>query len=147
MLDEAFALLDNAGELLNAGDLNDLEKATSPDALRKRMRECYLQLVEPQGSFTTMITRRDPLGVSSRILSRLSALTAGLGYKVEVKDGRFMHPDGRQLLMIVETSTTATSLASSKALANHFEQLAAAAPAGCGDHSHLRRFTLSRMTS
>jgi uncharacterized protein len=128
MLDEAFALLDNAGELLNAGDLNDLEKATSPDALRKRMRECYLQLVEPQGSFTMMITRRDPLGVSSRILSRLSALTAGLGYKVEVKDGRFMHPDGRQLLMIVETSTTATSLASSKALADHFEQLAAAAP-------------------
>jgi hypothetical protein len=48
--------------LLNAADLNDLEKKTAPDALRKRMRECYLQLVEPQGSFTTMITRRDPLG-------------------------------------------------------------------------------------
>ena len=39
-----------------------------------------------------------------------------------------MHPDGRQMLMVLETSTTATSLASSKALARHFGELAAAAP-------------------
>jgi len=128
-MDEVFSLLDNAGELLNANDLSDLEKATTPEALRKRLRACYLQLVEPQGTFMTRITRRDPLGVSVRILSRLSDLTAGLGYRVEIKDGRFMHPDGRQLLMILETSATATSLSSSKALAKHFDQLAADAPA------------------
>jgi uncharacterized protein len=128
-LDEVLGLLNNAGQLLTANDLSDLEKATTPEALRKRMRELYLRLVEPQGSFTSQIDRRDPLGVSVRILSRLSALTAGLGYNVEIKDGRFMHPDGRQLLLIVETSTTATSLASSKALAKHFDDLAAAAPA------------------
>ena len=127
-LDEMLSLLDNADELLNANDLQDIKKGITPVALGKRMRECYLQLIKPQGSFMTIITRRDPLGVSSRILSRLSALTAGLGYRVEVKGGRFMHPDGRQLLLILETSTTATSLASSKALAKHFEDLAASAP-------------------
>jgi len=127
-IDELLALMDDAGELLSPQDMNDLQKATAPDELRKRMRECYLQLVEPQGSFMMGITRRDPLGISSRILSRLSALKEGLGYKVEVKDGRFMHPDGRQMLLILETSATATSLASSKALAQHFHDLAAAAP-------------------
>lgn len=128
MLDQALALLDNAGELLSASDLADLQKAMDPQNLRKRMRECYLQLVEPQGTFTAAIARHDPLGISVRILSRLSDLQSGLGYRVEVHDGRFMHPDGRQMLMMVQTSATATSLASSKALARHFDALAAAAP-------------------
>ena len=73
-IDELLALMDDAGELLGPQDMSDLQKATAPDELRKRMRECYLQLVEPQGSFMMGITRRDPLGISSRILSRLSSL-------------------------------------------------------------------------
>jgi uncharacterized protein len=128
MLDEGMALLDDAGELLNAADLADMQKAMAPQALKKRLRECYMQLVEPQGTFTAAIARHDPLGINVRILSRLSSLQAGLGYRVEIKDGRFMHPDGRQMLMILQTSATATSLASSRALANHFDQLAAEAP-------------------
>jgi predicted exporter len=129
IMDEAMTLLDDAGQLLDQNDLKDVEAMTSPAALQKRMRAFYLQLVEPQSSFTSAIARRDPLGVSARILSRLLVLKNGLGYRVEVKDGRFMHPDGRESLMILETSATATSLQSSKDLANHFAELAAAAPA------------------
>ncbi|MGD0138443.1 MAG: MMPL family transporter [Tepidisphaeraceae bacterium] len=129
-LDEAMGLLDDAGELLNERDLSDIQAATAPDALRKRMRECFMQLVEPQGGFMTQIMRRDPLGVSERILSRMLALTNGLGYRVQVKDGRLLHEDGRQLMLVLETSASATSLVSSKALADHLNRLAAAAPAG-----------------
>jgi predicted exporter len=128
--DQAFALMDHAGELLNQNDLAELDKATAPDALNKRMREVYLQLTKPEGSFMVPMIRRDPLGISSRILTRLLALTNGLGYKVEVKDGHLLSPDGRQLIMILETSSTATSLASSETLVAHLNALCAAAPPG-----------------
>jgi predicted exporter len=129
-LDEAMGLLDDAGELLNEDDLSDIQAATAPDTLRKRMRECYMQLVKPQSSFMVQIMRRDPLGVNERILSRMLALTNGLGYRIQVKDGRLLHEDGRQLMLVLETSASATSLVSSKALAEHLNRLAAAAPPG-----------------
>jgi predicted exporter len=94
------------------------------------MRQCFMQLVTPQSSLQTQIMRRDPLGVNSRILSRMLALSGGLGYRIQVKDGRLLHTDGRQLMLPLETSAPATSLASSKALADHLNRLAAAAPSG-----------------
>jgi predicted exporter len=72
--------------------------------------------------------RRDPLGVSSRVLDRLLGLTKGLGYRVQIKDGHLLSDDGRQLMMILETSTTATSMAGSEALADHLRDLCASAP-------------------
>ena len=129
-LDEAMGLLDDAGELLNERDLSDIQAATAPDALKKRMRECYVQLVKPESSFVSQIMRRDPLGVNARILSRMLALTNGLGYRIQVKDGRLLHTDGRQLMLVLEPSASATSLESSKALADHLNRLAAEAPPG-----------------
>jgi predicted exporter len=129
-MDQAIGLLDDAGMLLNQNDLSDIAQATTPTALAKRMRECYLQLLKPSGSFMARIIRRDPLGVSTRILSRLLALTNGLGYRVEVRDGYLVHSDGRQLMMVLETYASATSLQSSREIAEHLEQVAAAAPPG-----------------
>jgi len=129
-VDQAIGLLDHAGELLDQGDLDDLQKATTPEALRKRMRECFVQLVKPEGSFLQQIIRRDPLGVSTRILSRLYALSNGLGYRVQIKDGHLLSTDGRQLILVLQTSTTATSMASSETLVAHLHDLSAAAPPG-----------------
>ena len=127
---QALGLLDDADELLDEKDLADLEKATLPDALAKRMRECYLQLIKPEGAFFGQLIRRDPLGVSTRILSRLYPLSKSLGYRVEIKDGHFMNSDGRQLILVLETSTTATSMSSSQALVSHLQALCASAPPG-----------------
>ncbi|HWE04096.1 MAG TPA: MMPL family transporter [Tepidisphaeraceae bacterium] len=129
-VDQVFGLLDDAGELLNASDLSEVEKATAPDALRKRMRECYMQLLRPEGSFMQRILRKDPLGVTSRILSRLYALSKGMGYRVEVKNGRFVHRDGRQMMLLLETNATATSVADSKQLVASLRRISESAPAG-----------------
>ncbi|HUB24171.1 MAG TPA: MMPL family transporter, partial [Tepidisphaeraceae bacterium] len=129
-MDEALELMNDAPSLLNAGDFADLQQAITPDALRKRMRAIYMQLIEPAGSFMGQLSSRDPLGLDTRILSRLETLTNGLGFKVQIKDGRFVHTDGRQLMMILETSASATSLQSSKAIADNLEAIAAAAPPG-----------------
>jgi uncharacterized protein len=129
-VDQAIGLLDHAGELLDQNDLADLQQTTMPAALKKRMREVYVQLVKPEGAFLQQIIRRDPLGVSTRILSRLLALSKGLGYRVQIKDGHLLSDDGRQLILVLQTSTTATSLVSSADLVKHLNDLAAAAPPG-----------------
>jgi predicted exporter len=129
-MEQVFGLLDHAGEMLNEADLVEVEKATEPYAVKKRMREIYMQLVQPQGSFMQQVIRKDPLGVNSRVLARLYALTSSLGYRMEIKNGHFVHPDGRQLLLIFETSASVTSLDGSEALAKHLEALRASPPPG-----------------
>jgi predicted exporter len=129
-LDQAMAMLSFAGQLLNSDDLADMQSRMRPAALSKRMRECYLQLIKPESSFYTQILPRDPLGISERVLPRMLALVQGLGYRVQVKDGRLVHEDGRQLMMVLETSASATNLQSSKALADHLQKIAAEAPPG-----------------
>ncbi len=129
-MDEMLGLLDHAGEMLTQDDLSEIEKLTAPDALNKRMRENYLQLTKPQGTFLSDIMSRDPLGVNSRVLGRLYELTSSMGYKVEVKNGYFVHPDGRQLMLILDTSASATSMQSSHDLVDHLNALASSAPPG-----------------
>lgn len=127
-LQEMLAMLDHAGEMLSENDLAELDKATEPAALKQRMRDVYVQLTKPEGSFMQQIIQRDPLGVNSRVLARLYELSNGLGYRMEVKNGHFVHPDGKQLLLIFETGASATNLEGSKALVKHLDEIIAGAP-------------------
>lgn len=127
-VDEVMGLLDHAGELLGERDLQQIARTMEPDALAKRMRENYLQLVKPEGAFFLGVIRKDPLGVNMQVLGRLLALTNGMGYRVEVKNGHLMHPDGRQLIVVLETTQAATSMTYSQALVAHLNALAATAP-------------------
>lgn len=127
-LDQLHELLDDAPELLDARDLTNLEKQMTPDALRERMHDVYLQLVTPQGSFLQQIIRRDPLGISSTLLTRLQALSNGLGYRVQIRGAHFVHEDGRQLILVLETSASSTSLSGSEALVANLQKIIANAP-------------------
>jgi predicted exporter len=129
-VDQMMGLLDQAGQLLNADDLKQVEQLTQPGALSKRMHDCYMQLLRPEGSFMQEMFRKDPLGTNARILGRLAELKEGMGFRVEIKGGRLMNPDGRQLLLILETSTGAADFAGSEKLVNELNQLAATAPPG-----------------
>jgi predicted exporter len=127
-VDQMMGLLDEAGELLNANDLKEVEQTTQPDALRKRMHDCYMQLLRPEGSFMQEMFRKDPLGTNTRILARISELTKGMGFRVEIKGGRLMNPDGRQLLLILQTATGASDFAGSEKLVAELNHIAANAP-------------------
>jgi len=141
---EIAGLLDRAGELLGEGDLSELEKAMAPESLRRRMRQCYMQLAKPEGAFMQRIIRRDPLGVSVRILERLFALSQASGYRAEIRQGQFVHPDGRQLILVLETQFPITNTTESRRLVEHLQSLCSQVPPGiqvtpiCG-HLHTAR--------
>jgi len=127
-LSEIVGLLDRAGELLGEGDLSELESAMAPEALRQRMRQCYMQLAKPEGAFMQRIIRRDPLGVSVRILERLFKLSQATGYRAEILQGQFVHPDGRQLILVLETQFPMTNTTESRRLVDHLQGLIAQVP-------------------
>lgn len=129
-MDKAVGLLDHAGELLDENGQKDLENLTTLPALKKRMHDCYMQLLQPQGSFMQSMMRHDPLGISQQILGPLLNLTKGMGFQSRIENGRLVHPDSRQLLLVLETKTSATNLAGSQKLLEELNQLAAAAPPG-----------------
>lgn len=118
-IEEALGLLDHVGELLNEEQLAEIESKLTPESLKKRMRENYMQLMKPEGMFFQSIIRKDPLGISTVALTRLGQLTKDMSYRVEIKDGRFVHTDGRQLMLVLETATSAMSLDGSGALTDH----------------------------
>lgn len=140
-LGEIVGLLDRAGELLGEGDLSELEKNMAPEAVRQRMRQCYMQLAKPEGAFMQRIIRRDPLGVSVRILERLFTLSQAAGYRAEIRHGQFVHPDERQLILVLETQLPMTHTTESRRLVTHLQSLCAQVPPEiqvtpiCG-HSH-----------
>lgn len=127
-LGEIVGLLDHAGELLGEGDLSEVEKAMTPESLRQRMRQCYMQLAKPEGAFMQRIIRRDPLGVSVRILERLFTLSQATGYRAEIREGQFVHPDGRQLILVLETQFPMTNTTESRRLVEHLSSLCSQVP-------------------
>lgn len=124
-LGEIIGLLDRAGELLGEEDLSDLEDAMAPESVRRRMRQHYMQLAKPEGAFMQRIIRRDPLGVSTRILERLLALSGAAGYRAEIRQGHFVHPDGRQLILVLETQFPMTNTTESRRVSEHLYSLCA----------------------
>ena len=129
-LEQIMGFLDRAGELLTEKDLQELDKVITPEALQKRMRQCYMQLTKPEGSFMQQIIRRDPAGINARVLARLYALTNAIGYKAELRQGHLVHPNGRELILVMETAMPVTSISGSQKLVKHLDTLCAAAPAG-----------------
>ncbi|MHC4695173.1 MAG: MMPL family transporter [Planctomycetota bacterium] len=127
-LGEIVGLLDRAGELLSEEDLSELEKAMAPESVRRRMRQHYMQLAKPEGAFMQRIIRRDPLGVSTRILERFFTLSEAAGFRAEIRQGQFVHPDGRQLLLVLETQFPMTNTTESRRLVEHLQSLCAQVP-------------------
>jgi|GEM_PF-4975664 len=138
---EIVGLLDHAGELLGEDDLSELEKAMTPESVRRHMRQHYMQLAKPEGAFMQRIIRRDPLGVSTRILERFLTLSKAAGYRAEIRHGQFLHPDGRQLILVLETQHPMTNTTESRRLVEHLHRVCAQVPPGiqvtpiCG-HTH-----------
>ena len=122
-IEEAMGLLGHVGELLSEDALAQVEQKLTPDALKKRMRENYMQLMKPEGMFFQSIIRKDPLGISTVALTRLQQLTKDMSYRVEIKHGRFVHTDNKQLMLVLETTSSAMSLDGSAALTAHLAEL------------------------
>ncbi len=124
MVAEMLFWLDYAGELLAPEDLADLEAMTSPEALRRRLRQCYLELLKPGGElFMGRVIPHDPLGIGMRILRRAYELSQAMGFRAVMAQGHFLHADGGEGVLLLETAVPMTDIAGSRELVAGLEAL------------------------
>ena len=107
ILESADALQASAARLLDAAQLAEIEAELRPENIEARLADLRRRAHEPDSSFMLSYALADPLGISTRVLAPMEALTAGLG-DVRIVQGRIVTADGGHLLVIAEPSFRAT---------------------------------------
>ena len=125
---QVVGLLAHAGELLGEADLKEIERTMQPEPLEKRMRQAYMQLAKPEGTFMQEVIQTRPAG--DRFARADAAVWADDrdGYRAEIHNGHLILPEERQLILVLNTAVAATDVAGSRRLVAHLKDLATSLP-------------------
>lgn len=123
--DAMMMLVDLIGYQCDLVPVETVESAMEPEALKKRMREIYMQMLKPSGAFMGAMFPHDPLGVSNDLLGRMYGLTKAMGFRADIQRGHFVHPEGRELFIVLETIAPVTDIEGSRKLVAHLDELIA----------------------
>jgi predicted exporter len=101
-----------------------------PVRMRSLLRRQFLQATGPQGMFMAARIQRDPFGLEGDLASRAFRASAALGFDLRLKDGLLTSLDGRQALLILETSVPMTDSVRAKGLTSFLDGVMAGLPGG-----------------
>ena len=87
---------------LNAEDYAQISKKIQPDSIAAKTVENYNELVSPTSLISREFIKKDPLGISSLAINKLSALNIGPDFRLE--DQYIVSKDGKNLLLFLEPS-------------------------------------------
>jgi hypothetical protein len=93
--------------LADASDLHRFEELMTPELLRKKLRQDYLELNSLAGLAMRRQIQQDPLGFTGVVLEKLTALRGGM--RLTIRDGFFVSGDGKHCLLWAESSIPLTS--------------------------------------
>ncbi len=119
--------LDNTPQILSANDLSDIDSQINPEGISRNLKNIYRQILKPGGIFVNSMVRSDPLGLRLIVFNKLKALSARMGYNVNIEDGHFISKDGKHAMIIAKTPILVTDIIGGEklfsALDEQFEQL------------------------
>jgi 1-acyl-sn-glycerol-3-phosphate acyltransferase len=103
MLGVADLVYDNVPYFLTDADYARIDSLLSqPDFIARQLAEDKQMLLFPSSNILTINMSRDPLGLFSPILGRLSQ--SGASIKYDTYDGYILSPDSRRAIVILESS-------------------------------------------
>jgi len=119
-----------APQILDEPDLSAMEGRFTPEGVRSALRERYIELIKPEGSFLAGAIRSDPLGIRRRLIGRLETVRSSFGYEVNLEEGHLISRDGRHCMVLAETPVSPTDGSRSKELAAFLAEKTATLPPG-----------------
>lgn len=119
-----------APEILGEDALRTLAGELSPDGVRAALRQRYMQLLKPEGSFLAAAVRADPLGIRWKIADRLQTVMSSFGYEARMEDGHLLSRDGRHCLVVIETPISPTDNVRAAKLSQLLDEKIARLPSG-----------------
>jgi len=128
MIHDIGAFLARAPELLNEAELEHLEQQMTREGIADSLRKKYVQLLKPEGSFMGGMVRRDPLDIQMVLIEKVRALSSSFGYDMRMENNHLVSADGKQVLLILETSVPFTDATGSHELVDYINQRIEALP-------------------
>ncbi len=128
MIRDIGAFLVRAPELLGEAELEQLEQQMTREGIAHSLRKKYVQLLKPEGSFMGEMIRRDPLDIQRVLIEKIRALSASFGYDMRMENNHLVSADGKQVLLILETSIPFTDASGSHELVDYIRQRIATLP-------------------
>ncbi len=128
MVHDIGAFLECAPELLGEAELEQLEQQMSREGIARSLRKKYIQLLKPEGSFMSGMIRRDPLDIQTVLIKKIRALSSSFGYDMRMENNHLVSADGKQVLLILETSIPFTDSTGSHELVDYINQRIGALP-------------------
>jgi len=103
-------------QIITEKELTFIDSQINPDSVSERLQKIYRQLLKPEGMFMGSIISSDPLGVKLLVLDKLKAMSASMGYDVNMEDGYLISRDERHVMIITRTPVLVTDISGSKKL-------------------------------
>ena len=122
---ETLGLLAALPNLFTASDADRVEELTTTKAIRLALQRDLSDLLSPQGLALKQVIQADPLGIRSLIPDKLAPLRPASG--IHINEGRFVSEDGKNLLLMADTSVAVTDSAGALRLRQTLEALASTA--------------------
>ena len=116
MVSDIGAFLDRAPELLDEAELKHLGLQITREGVEQSLRKKYLQLLKPEGAFMGTMIRRDPLDIQMAMIEKIRGLSTSFGYAMRIENNHIVSADGKQVLLILETTVPFTDAKGSKEL-------------------------------
>lgn len=117
-------VLDNLPMLLTADDYQQLEQATSPEAIAERMKLNHDMMLSPLSTGIARILPFDPIGLSTAPLQRLRSLAENSS--LNMIDGYIIDPERRNLLMFINMAADFGKTGNNNAIVSHIRNAALA---------------------
>lgn len=109
-------------QIITEKELTFIDSQINPDSVSERLQEIYRQLLRPEGMFMGSIISADPLGIKLLVLGKLKAMSASMGYDVNLEDGYLISRDERHVMIITRTPVLVTDTSGSKKLMESLEK-------------------------
>jgi len=110
------SMFQNLPGMVTESDLTWIAGRLDRESVSRQLRAAYVQLLKPEGIFMNSMLRADPLGIRSLVLKKLNAVSASMGYSVDIKDGHFVSKAGRHGMIIAKSSVPVMDSAGAKRL-------------------------------
>ncbi len=114
--------------LADADDLQRISERLTPEEIDRRLQVALAQLLQPQGIALKAKIRRDPLDLESLALQKLRYVNPVPDVRLE--RGHFLSRDGRNTLILADTSIAITDSQGSKQLLDAFVEVRQLLPPG-----------------
>jgi 1-acyl-sn-glycerol-3-phosphate acyltransferase len=128
----------NLPQFLDSADYARIDSMLSYDAIERALKKNYHTLITPAGVVMKDLIARDPLGITSLAIQKLSSLQSGA--RVKITNDCMFSPDRKNLLIFINTARSSDQTSANASLIEGIDEIIEGIDAENGGSMHADYF-------